>query len=75
MRLHIWDDDHPPVINITDDVVQIMDYPFWVGYEIGDQIQYLTAAGTSVYFVVDVQPEIDLGGLGTEMRRVTLEAA
>jgi hypothetical protein len=78
MRLHIWNDDdaHPPaVINITDDYIQVLDYPFWVGYEVGDQVQYLTEAGTSVYFVVDVQPETDIGGLGTEMRRVTLEAA
>jgi hypothetical protein len=76
MRLHVWtDDDPPPVINLTDDYVQILDYPFWVGYEVGDQIQYMTEVGTNVYFVTDVQPEIDIGGLGTEMRRVTLEAA
>jgi hypothetical protein len=76
MRLHIWtDEDPPPVMNITDEFVQVLDYPFWVGYEVGDQIQYMTAIGTLVYFVTDVQPEIDLGGLGTEMRRVTIEAA
>jgi hypothetical protein len=75
MRLHIWtDEDPPPVMNITDEFVQVLDYPFWVGYEVGDQIQYMTAIGTLVYFVTDVQPEIDLGGLGTEMRRVTIEA-
>jgi hypothetical protein len=75
MRLHIWtDEDPPPVMNITDEFVQVLDYPFWVGYEVGDQIQYMTAIGTLVYFVTDVQPEIDLGGLGSEMRRVTIEA-
>lgn len=76
MRLHLWtDEDPPPVINISDDFVQVLDYPFWVGYEVGDQIQYMTCIGTLVYFVTDVQPEIDIGGAGTEMRRVTLEAA
>jgi hypothetical protein len=76
MRLHIWDDDNtPPVIVLDDDYVQILDYPFWVGYEVGDQIQYMTEVGTNVYFVTDVQPELDIGGLGTEMRRVTVRAA
>lgn len=78
MRLHIWtDDEMPPVIVIDDECVQVIDYPFWKAYEIGDQIQYQTEVGTSVYFVIDVQQEHDLYEMpGTsEMRRVTVRGA
>lgn len=75
MRLHIWtDDDLPPVHILEDETIQVFDYPSLIGLEVGDQIQYLTDAGTSVYFVVDVQPESQ-GDPEDQRMLVTLEGA
>jgi hypothetical protein len=71
MRLHIWSDDKPPRFIRPDDCdLTIIDYPHWNGFEVGDQIQFLTDLGTSVYFVIDIEPTWD--GM-REMRIVTLQ--
>jgi hypothetical protein len=56
MRLHIWDDDNPPTVHMDadDQYVKLLDLPHWVGYEVGDQVQYVTELGTEVYLVVAV---------------------
>jgi hypothetical protein len=70
MHLHVWADDKPPRYIPTEDAYTIIDYPGWNCFEVGDQIQYLTDAGTAVYFVIDVEPTWDGE---REMRIVTLE--
>jgi hypothetical protein len=73
IRLHIWDDETVPDSVILDDGNPIiLDYAHKIGFEVGDQIQYLTAIGTSVYFVIDVEPVWDGE---REMRIVTIKPA
>jgi hypothetical protein len=73
MRLHIWEDDNlPPTIIQDDGSITLIDYPHWVAFEVGDQIQYITAIGTTVFFVVEVIPEWDGE---REMHIVNIEAA
>jgi hypothetical protein len=59
MRLHIVDVKDIPYQRLPDGDNTIIDYPHWVGYEAGDQIQIVTPLGTAVYFVEDVVPEWD----------------
>lgn len=74
MKTVYWDDDNiPPIIVLPDERVQVFDYPYWDGFEVGDQIVYMTEIGPSCYRVVDVQPEHDIDPDFQEMRRVTIE--
>jgi hypothetical protein len=63
MRLHIWEYDKPAIMGEyvihPDCTATIIDYPHWDAYEVGDQIQFITDLGTTVYFVTDVVPEWD----------------
>lgn len=74
MQIVWWDDDNvPPLMVLPDETVQVFDYPQWYGFEVGDEIVYLTEIGPSVYRVVDVQPEYDLDPDLDEMTRVTIQ--
>jgi hypothetical protein len=77
MRLHIWDDDNPPTVHmdVFGDYIQLYDFPHWVGYEIGDQIQYVTELGTEVYFVMDVKSGYELLQGETDAKVVLLKQA
>lgn len=59
MRLHIWNEDYPPTVHFDeeDEYIKLLDYPHWVGYEVGDQVQFLTGHRTIVFFVIEVEPE------------------
>jgi hypothetical protein len=78
MRLHVWDDDNVPTVHFDkyegEGEIQLLDFPWWVGYEVGDQVQHVTEIGTSVYQVVDVEPEYAEYNSPPQARRVTLRA-
>jgi hypothetical protein len=59
MRLYILDVTEVPHKVLPSGDTTIIDYPHLYGFEVGDQIQFLTGIGTAVYLVTEVVPEWD----------------
>jgi hypothetical protein len=70
MKLFVWLDDAPPIKLLDNGDIQFYDYPDLWNFGVGDQIQYRTAIGTSVYFVVAVA-DADRPSMSGRLRLVT----
>lgn len=70
MKIHVWEDADTMPINILENGdVMFYDLPELWNFEVGDQIQYRTRIGTSVYFVVEVTPA-NLPNYPERMRKI-----